>query len=218
MIQPTHVDLAFPVRGGTLPRDHGYALYGALSRALPALHRAEWIGIQSIPGRMIGRETVDVQTGSYLRLRVPAEKIGMLLVLAGRSIEVQGHAIHLGAPTVHSLKPAAALDAQLVVIKLTDGVGTPFDRAAFDRKFAAEANRQLAKLGVVGELALRGRRSVTVGGRRVIGHAVGIDGLSAEHSLMVQVHGLGGKRTMGCGLFRPARVTIALAAEAPLAS
>ncbi len=32
------VDLCFPVLGQTLPSDHGYALYAALSRVLPALH------------------------------------------------------------------------------------------------------------------------------------------------------------------------------------
>lgn len=218
MIQPTHVDLAFPVRGATLPRDHGYALYGALSRALPALHRAEWVGIQSIPGRLVGPETIDVQSGSFVRVRVPADKITTLLALAGATIEIQGSAIRLGAPSVHMLRPVAALDAQLVVIRLTGGVGHPFDRARFDERFAAEANRQLARIGVTGELVLRGRRSIQVGGRRIIGHAVGVTGLSAEHSLLLQVRGLGGKRTMGCGLFRPAQVKIALVQEARTAS
>lgn len=218
MLQPTHVDLVFPVRGSKVPRDHGYALYGALSRALPALHGADWLGIQSILGRLVGPEAIDVQAGGALRLRVPTDKIATLLALAGTTIEIQGNAIHLGAPAVHVLKPAAVLDARLVVIRLTRGVGKPFDRAAFNERFAAEANRQLARLGVTGQLALRGRGSIRVGGQRIIGHAVGVSGLSAEHSLILQVHGLGGKRMMGCGLFRPARVTLALAPEVQAAS
>lgn len=218
MLQPTHVDLVFPVRGNPIPRDHGYALYGALSRALPALHRADWLGVQSILGRLVGPETLDLQAGGALRLRVPTDKIAMLLALTGTTLDVQGSALHLSAPAVHVLRPAAVLDARLVVIRLTGGVGKAFDRAAFDKRFTAEANRQLARIGVTGELTLRGRRSLRVGGQRIIGHAVGVSGLSAEHSLILQVHGLGGKRAMGCGLFRPARVTLALAREVQVAS
>ena len=213
----THVDLAFPVRGTSLPRDHSYALYGALSRAIPALHGASWFGVQAIPGHLVD-DHLEIRRGSYLRLRIPADRIAVLLPLAGSSLEVLGGEVTLGAPTIHALRPVAALDAQLVVIRLTGGVAKPFDRAAFDERFTAEAYRQLERLGVKGELALRGRRSITVGGQRIIGHAVGITGLSEDHSLLLQAHGLGGKRTMGCGLFRPARMALRLAAEASLAS
>lgn len=213
MLQPTHVDLVFPVRGDQIPRDHGHPLYGALSRVLP-VHGVDWLGVQSILGRRVGPETIDLQAGGSLRLRVPTDKIAMLLALAGTAIEVRGSVLHLGAPAVHVLRPAAVLDARLVVIRLTGGVGKPFDRVAFDERFAAEAHRQLARIGVAGELTLRGRGSLRVGGQRIIGHAVGVSGLSAEHSLILQIHGIGGKRAMGCGLFRPARVTLALAREA----
>lgn len=218
MLQATHVDLCFPVRGTTVPRDHGYALYGALSRTIPALHGADWLGVQGILGRLVGPETIGLQASGALRLRVPTDKIPMLLALAGTSLDIQGSVIRLGAPAVHTLPPAAVLDARLVVIRLTRGVGKPFDRTAFDERFAVEANRQLTRLGITGELTLRGRSSIRVGGQRIIGHAVGVSGLSAEHSLILQVHGLGGKRAMGCGLFRPARVTIVLAPEAQVES
>jgi hypothetical protein len=33
-------------------------------------------------------------------------------------------------------------------------------------------------------------------------------GLSADDSLKLQICGLGGKRTMGCGIFRPARIKV----------
>jgi CRISPR-associated protein Cas6 len=68
----THVDLAFPVRGTTVPRDHAYALYGALSRAQPDLHGQAWLGVHSIPGRLKDGD-LDLSTGSYLRLRIPTD-------------------------------------------------------------------------------------------------------------------------------------------------
>lgn len=130
----------------------------------------------------------------------------MLLALAGVTIDVAGHAVEIGAPTVHALAPVASLDARLVVIRLTGGVPKPFDRNLFETRFIAESHRQLIKHGIRGDLELSGRASLRVGGRRVIGYAVRVHGLSADDSLGLQRVGLGGKRTMGCGLFRPARI------------
>ena len=92
------------------------------------------------------------------------------------------------------------------MIRLTGGVPKPFDRNAFETRFLAEAHRQLIAHEIRGDLELSGRDSLRVGGRRVIGYAVRVLGLSPEHSLKLQSVGLGGKRTMGCGLFRPARI------------
>jgi CRISPR-associated protein Cas6 len=126
--------------------------------------------------------------------------------LAGARLNIAGHDVELGPPTVHPLIPAAMLDARLVVIKLTAGIGSPFDRAAFETRFLAEAHRQLAKHEIVGAIELSGRQRLTVGGRRIIGYSLRVGGLTAESSLKLQIVGLGGKRTMGCGIFRPARI------------
>ncbi|CAN5909953.1 type I-MYXAN CRISPR-associated protein Cas6/Cmx6 [soil metagenome] len=200
------MDLAFPVRGRTIPTDHAYPLYGALSRLLPLVHRADWIGIHGIGGKRLETGELAIDVRGVLRLRVPAERIAMLLALTGTTIEVAGHPVEIGAPTVHALTPVATLDARLVVIRLTGGVPKPFDRAMFESRFIAEAQRQLVKYGIRGDLELSGRNSLRVGGQRVIGYAVRVRGLSPDHSLELQSRGIGGKRTMGCGLFRPARI------------
>lgn len=213
MQHPSHVDLVFPVRGQTLAKDHGYALYGALSRALPALHGAGWLAVQPIPGHLRPPETLDLGGRSQLRLRIPVEQIAQVLPLTGAALDVAGAHLELGPPAVHQLRPAAVLDAHLVVIKLTGGPGKPFDRQAFEARFLAEAQRQLARLEVIGTPQLCGRGRISVGGRRVIGYAVRVSNLSPEHSLALQAHGIGGKRTMGCGFFRPSRWKQAIALE-----
>lgn len=200
------IDLAFPVRGRVIPFDHAYPLYGALSRAVPAVHGAEWIGIHGIAGKRLDADNLAIDARGILRVRVPADRIATLLALAGATIEIGGHAVAIGAPTVHSLTPVATLDARLVVIRLTGGVPKPFDRKVFEGRFIAECQRQLVEREIRGDLELSGRASVRVGGQRVIGYAVRVRGLSPDHSLKLQSLGLGGKRTMGCGLFRPARV------------
>ena len=215
MIAHSHIDLVFPVHGRTLPRDHGYALYGALSRALPDLHQAGWLGVHGIAAASgMDPERLNLAKSGRLRLRIPVERLPQLIALAGRALAVSGHTIRLGPPSVHPLHAAASLDARLVVIRLTRGVDKPFDRARFDARFEAEARRQLERIGVAGELSLCGHRSVRVGGQRVMGHSVRVIGLSPEHSLALQIHGLGGKRAMGCGIFRPTRRVLAIEAAA----
>jgi CRISPR-associated protein Cas6 len=202
----SHIDLAFPVRGAAVPRDHGYALYGALSRVIPSVHGASWIAVHGIAGTRASTNNGAPEGTGTLRVRVPAGKIGELIALAGATLDVAGHQVTLGAPVVHPLTSVAALDARLVVIRLTGGIAKPFDQDAFDKRFVAEAQRQLVKHEICGDLELCGRQSLRVGGQRIVGHSVRVIGLSPDDSLKLQIHGLGGKRTMGCGIFRPARI------------
>jgi len=46
------VDLTFLIRAAhPIPADHGYLLYAAVSRALPAIHQGNGYGIHPIGGR-----------------------------------------------------------------------------------------------------------------------------------------------------------------------
>jgi CRISPR-associated endonuclease/helicase Cas3 len=204
----THVDLSFPVRGHSIPRDHSYALYGALSRLIPELHGAGWLAVHGIGARLLGPETLTLHPPGSLRLRIPLDRIAAVLPLAGKLVEIAGRPLVIGVPSVVPLQPAPVLDARLVVIKLTGGVkreGLPFMSSDFRTRFMAEASRQLARLGIANEPRILGRSSITVAGRSIIGCAVQVDGLTEADSILLQVRGIGGKRTMGCGVFRPAR-------------
>src|SRR5947209_20569566 len=98
------VSVHFPVQGRQLPADHGYALYSAITRQLPALHGAPWLGLELISG-VPWREGVIVlpTRGAQLRLRVPADRYGALLPLAGKSLDIAGHTLRLGIPTARPL-------------------------------------------------------------------------------------------------------------------
>src|SRR5262245_17948395 len=108
------VDLVFPVVGSHLPTDHGYALYGAMSRLLPCLHDGSVrFGFAPITGPHIGRGLLQVDSKqSRLRLRVPAGDIPRVLPLAGKSLEMMGHRVRLGVPNVEALQPASSLIAR----------------------------------------------------------------------------------------------------------
>lgn len=208
------IDLAFPIHGRRVPQDHGHAVYGALCRIQPAFHQSGWLGVHPISGQPDGNGFLQLRLRTSLILRLPVERIAEALPLAGQSLSISGEAIQLGVPTVRPLVPAATLDSRLVVIKLTDvprkaaaseGGRSSLDVSGIAERFRAELERQLVRIDVQGEVTLCGRGRITVGGRRVVGYSVRVGGLDAEASLRLQERGLGGKRVMGCGIFRKTR-------------
>jgi CRISPR-associated protein Cas6 len=203
------VELHFPVLGTSLPTDHGYALYAAVSRALPSLHTHK---VALLLGPILGMYTgngllhLDGRR-SRLRMRLPAEVIGTVLALAGKVLDVGGHRLRVGVPQVRALVPAPALVARLVVIKgFTEA--EPFQEAA-QRKLHEMGIAKQAKVPTVrrkDKYEGKARRHVLrIKGRRVVGFTVQVAGLTPEESMKLQENGLGGKGRMGCGFFVPMR-------------
>ncbi len=83
------IDLAFAVIGtNPTPADHGYHLYAAISRALPAAHEPNGIGIHPIRDRLIGDRQMQLCDWSRLTIRVAAERIADFLPLAGKQLNL----------------------------------------------------------------------------------------------------------------------------------
>jgi CRISPR-associated protein Cas6 len=189
------VDLVFHLRGTTLPVDHGYALYAALSRLVPELHGAQAMGVQPIRGTYSGNGLLHLMTFSQLILCLPDDQIRIYLKLAGKRLDIDGHPLQVGVPNTRALRPAATLRARLVTIK----------GFLEDEPFLEAAGRQLQSLNVAGEVLLGERRTFRVKEKQVVGFESVITGLTAEESLILQERGLGGRRRMGCGIFVPLR-------------
>lgn len=191
----------FPAQGRQLPADHGYALYSAVARQLPALHGAPWLGLELLSG-VPWREGIIVlpTRGAQLRLRIPADRYAVVLPLAGKRLDIAGHPLRLGIPIARPLQPATSLYARCVTIK----------KFTEPEPFLDAARRQLDALGVSATLELpldeQGRfrrRVIRIHGRTVVGFSLAAHGLADEDSLKLQTHGLGGRRSMGCGIFNP---------------
>ncbi|MFU8857874.1 MAG: type I-MYXAN CRISPR-associated protein Cas6/Cmx6 [Deferrisomatales bacterium] len=185
------VDLAFHAAGRTLPIDHGYGLYGALCRLLPAHHEASDLAMGLVRGRYVGNGLLDLTPHTELVLRLPAGRIRAYLPLAGKTLEVDGHRLRLGVPQTRALVPAATLYAHLVTTR------NGHDPA----RFADEIRRQADGIGVRGRLTVGERRTFGVHGKQVVGYSVLASELTAEESIALQEHGLGGRRKMGGGFF-----------------
>jgi len=206
------VDLLFSVIGESVPTDHAYALYAALSRSVPAFHQvdtrvrfAPLTGMAGEPGHL------RLTDRSHLRVRLPADAIRTVLSLAGRSLDVAGANIRLGPPSVVPLVPAPSVVAYLVTFKHGEEVD----------HFLVTAKAKLKELGVTGDPTVpvistnakskrageTRRRIVRIKDAAIVGYSLVVSGLSADDSIRLQEHGLGGRTRMGCGFFLPTEDT-----------
>jgi CRISPR-associated protein Cas6 len=201
------IDLLFPARGESVPLDHSYPLYAALSRAVPAFHEpdadirfAPLNGMPGEPGRL------QLTEWSRLRVRLPSDAIPAVLPLAGKVLDVAGASVRFGPPTVTMLIPATTLEARLVTFKHSEE----------SDKFLTTARVKLTEMEIAGEPAVRAfesgprageprRRVVRLRGQKIVGYAVIVSGLTADESIRLQERGLGGRTKMGCGFFLPAQ-------------
>lgn len=202
-------DLTFSIRGAKpIPADHGYALYGAISRLVPEAHSENGIAVHPIRGQQVGERLLSLMPWSSLTIRVADGEMAPLLKLAGKTLRLGETALQVGVPQVRGLVPAVALRSRLVIIKVSniDAVNlTP-------QLFVASARKQLTGLGISEQASLTlpvredgqpRRRTIRIQQREIVGYEVIVEGLTADESLTLQTHGLGGKRHMGCGVFVP---------------
>ena len=199
-----YVDLSFSLVGSTaIAADHGYALYGAISRVLEdKVHAENGIGVHPIRGRQVGNRQLMLMPWSTLTLRVADDQIATMLPLAGKPLRLGDASVRVGVPTVKALVPATALRSRLVVIK----VANIRPESVTAEQFAGAVRRQLDELGVSAEaiVTIGKRRTLRVKQREIVGYEAMAEGLTAEDSISLQEQGLGGKRHMGCGVFVPA--------------
>jgi CRISPR-associated endonuclease/helicase Cas3 len=212
------IDVSFRVVGDRISLDHSYSLYSSLSRQVPALHEADWLGIHRMTGVQLDAGTLRLTSDSRLRLRLPSEHLPLIMPLSGASLRIfedgRNFQFRLGVPEVFALKPASELVSSCVVIKVSsvENKGIPPDREMY-----LEALRAKLKLHEIsGDVWIdpavdtkgreRSRRVIRIKGQSVIGYAVHVRNLNEVDSLKLQSLPLG-RRRLGCGLFVPVTPT-----------
>jgi CRISPR-associated protein Cas6 len=196
--QPTStvIEAAFGLQGDSIPVDHGYALYAALSHLPdtgPWIHAADDVAIHPIRGRYLGDGALKLNNQSRLRIRLPAAALPHILPIAGKALEIEGKRLRIRTPETRLTSPAATLYAHLVTTRNGQ------DEARFD----TEILHQLETLQIRGKPTRGQRRVIRIKDKRVVAHALLVSELSAEESICLQAVGLGGRRKMGCGVFVP---------------
>lgn len=202
------INLSFPVTGTELWADHNHRLCAAICTQFPELHELKGFAINTITGIPNKPGKISLTNKSRLLLRLPVEAIAQVYQLTGRTLDVGGYAIQLGNPELQTLKPVESLKARIVTIK---GYTEP-------ALFLGAAHRQLQQLEINANIGIPGneqgepkRLTLTIKKKvgeeikkyTIVGFTVIVSELSAEDSIKLQIHGLGGKRRLGCGIFCP---------------
>ena len=204
------VDLAFVVSASDeLAADHRYHLFSAVSEAVSEIHGGGVFALHSMTGKQSKPGRLCLDERSRLTIRTPVNSVGTLLALVGRELRIGSTKLQCGAPEIRKLSPAVTLRSSFVTIKRAD-------KKLDTESFLQSAKKQLTSLGVSDSVAIElperkshagevrsAKRTFCIKGREIIGFEVRLHGLNASESLIVQSRGIGGRRAMGCGLFKP---------------
>lgn len=205
------LEIQFAIIGKTLPADHGYALYSAVKQLLQGAEERSCPGdlppevrLSSIPGIPDRVGMIYLNRYSRFRLRCPSEQVQIWYrSLQNQVLDIRGHRIRLVRPRITLPEPSEVLAARLVTFKLS-----AIDHADVPRYFLESCQKGLKQLEISGKAFIPSdangdlaRRSLQIKGKKVVGYSVVVENLSAEDSLKLQWHGLGGRQHFGCGWF-----------------
>ena len=208
------VDLVFKTKGRQLPADHAWTLSQAVTRVLPWLKDEPAAGIHLIHGAQSGNgwqqpdDTGVIELSGRTRfvLRLPKERIEAAYVLTNQTIELDGHPVTLLEARTRALTPFGTVLARH--IRVTDA-------STDEPDFLEEAARGLHRLQIAPTKMLCGRlHRFTLPTGAMLTRSLLIADLSLKDSAVLQHHGLGPDRLLGCGLFLPHKSIAAV--HAPL--
>jgi CRISPR-associated protein Cas6 len=194
------VDVAFALRGGSIPADHGWHLFRLLAERLDWLAADPDAGIHPIRGSRAVAGAIYLGARARLMLRLPRERAEASFALSGTRFDL-GSEVEVGNAHLRPLFAHGTLYSQFVT------TGTP-DEARFQRDVSAELERAGIRCKII---CGRMRRAQTQGAE-IVGYSLMLHELSPEHSLTMQATGLGAERKLGCGLFIPHKSAAAVGA------
>jgi CRISPR-associated protein Cas6 len=184
------VDLAFPLLGRSVPNDYTQALHAALQQELPWLAQEARAGVH--PLKLVHGGAGLLSPRTRLLLRLPRERVAEARSLAGRTLDVGGHAVQLGEPHERELLPHATLYAYAVAAEGEDEVA-----------FMQTMNAELQALQVRTHVVCGKRGGRPLDGATLTTFSLMLHGLTQADSLRIQEQGLGPHRLLGCGVFVP---------------
>ena len=197
------VDLVFKTKGRQLPADHAWSLSQAVTRMLPWLKDEPTAGIHLIHGAQSSNGwqqpddtgVIELSRRTRFVLRLPKERVDEARVLSNQTIEFGGHSVTLLEGRSRALTPFGTVLARH--IRVTD---TNTDESIF----LEEAARGLNQLDITPTKMLCGRiHRFTLPTGSMLTRSLLIADLRLKDSALVQHHGLGSDRLLGCGLFLP---------------
>jgi CRISPR-associated protein Cas6 len=171
---------------GTVARDHGWLLYGALCAHVPIHGRSD---TQVAP--LTGKVDDGKIHASAIVVRAPLVMAPQVMALAGQRLMIGKDELIVGGARMTTIRPRAALASRLVY----------YHNAETEGDFWPLLERSIADLGVTCEVTLGKRRVLRVKDNHLFGWSVKLTRLSPADSVKVKVRGMGSGRRFGCGVF-----------------
>lgn len=197
------VDAVFAIECRSLAVDHAYALSAAIQGVLPWFADEPQAGLHTVHGAASGAgwerpegedARLQLSRRTKLVLRLPERRMADAAALIGRTLDVAGCPLRVGALSPRPLLRIASLFSRGVLLAGADE----------EEDFLAAAARALGALGVTAGTMLCGR-DVTLATPQEIyrTRSLMLTVGTPDQSLALQRHGLGEARKLGCGVFIP---------------
>ena len=203
IVPDTIVDAVFTISCRNLPVDHAYALSQAIQRALPWFADEEYAGLHLVHGAESGngwlrpsapQALLHLSRRTKLALRIPKRRAADAGALLNQTLDVDGHALRVDRIALRPLARITTLFSRHVVITAGDN----------ETSFLSAATGQLGALGIRPQKMLCGLTTrIATPARTLQTCSLMLADLRIEESVLLQQHGLGLERKLGCGLFLP---------------
>lgn len=198
------IDVSFAIACKQLPIDHAWALSLAIQQALPWFGEDGVCGVHTIHVADNGNGWQRPEDGSgvlipsrrtRMELRIPKERLPAVSQLSGKTLDVGGYPLIVGAGKEKVFSNASVLFARYVLSHQDE------TEPAFLQRMA-DGISQIADFKVKKLLCGKSHSLYTPDGAQFTRHLMIAD-LDNDASIRIQQYGLGGGRKFGCGLFLP---------------
>jgi CRISPR-associated protein Cas6 len=197
------VDAVFAIECRSLPVDHAFALSQAIQDALPWFAGEPQAGLHTVHGAASGAgwkrpegedALLQLSHRTRLVLRLPRSRLQDAEALAGRTLDIAGWPMRVGRLSPRPLLRIASLFSRSVI----------FEGSMDETEFLAAAAEGLRTLGIETSTMLCGRDVTLATPQRTYRtRSLMVTVGTPAQSLVLQRHGLGAARKLGCGLFIP---------------
>ena len=197
------VDIVYQIGCRALPVDHAWALSQAVCTVLPWLTEEPAAGVHPIHVAESGNgwmrpdsagDLLCLSRRTKLVLRVPRGRIDAAQALVGRQLDVAGHALRVEKASLRPLSAITTIFSRYVVS--ANGLD--------ENAFLQAALQEMQAFGVHPKKMLCGiEKVIATPDQSVHTRSLMLTELTQQESVLLQQHGLGPLRSLGCGLFIP---------------
>lgn len=185
------VDVAFSLRGDTIPADHGWQLYRLLAAHLDWLATEPEAAVHPIRGSRAVAGVIHLGPRARLMLRLPRTRAEQAFALSGARFDL-GNGVEVGDARLRPLFPHGTLYSQFITTGSPDETG-----------FHQDVTMELQGAGIGCKVVCGRIRRMQAQDTEIVGYSLMLHELSPDDSLRMQATGLGKERKFGCGIFIP---------------